>query len=177
MTVIATKLVETNFYTRWHCHACGGHTEKVAILCEGDLTAIGLTGRVRVCEKCLKAGDLDQRLNDTARDLEELAALTRSLVGKIKTPTYAEWVEREYLADAAFPFLTVRETRNESKRRLRDKSWGPTGVEREVLARLVAMPDADLTSLITSHFPHASEDITADLRSTLPDDPNDELPF
>ena len=50
----------TNFFTRWPCTFCGGTTEKVAMLCEGE----GL----RACEQCLEAGQdqLDERLRKTA---------------------------------------------------------------------------------------------------------------
>jgi hypothetical protein len=160
--VIETKLVETHFFTRWHCHVCGGHTEKVCILCEGDLAPLGLMGSIRVCERCLEGGNLDQHLNETARDLEEQAAFTRSLIGKIKTPTYAEWVEREYLANAACALEHGENVRNSWKESLRDE---PAGTIREVLEKLVETPDADLASLIMKHsrFDLDKDQIIADL--------------
>ncbi len=33
--MIKVSLTETNFLTRWHCHVCGGRTEKDPVLAEG----------------------------------------------------------------------------------------------------------------------------------------------
>lgn len=92
--VIQISLTETNFLTRWHCHVCGGRTEKDPILAEGS-QAVGERHyrTVRVCDQCLKAADgsIDQRLELHARQLEAEAALTRELIGKLVVPTYAEW--------------------------------------------------------------------------------------
>lgn len=88
---IKVELVETNFLTRWPCTVCGGCTEKVPILAESK------TGE-RVCESCLRAGNIDERLEqyalvlDTAVDTA--AAATRSLIGRLSVPTYAEWQAR-----------------------------------------------------------------------------------
>ncbi len=90
-TTIKVELVETNFLTRWPCTVCGGCTEKVPILAESK------TGE-RVCESCLRAGNIDERLEqyalvlDTAVDTA--AAATRSLIGRLSVPTYAEWQAR-----------------------------------------------------------------------------------
>jgi hypothetical protein len=99
---IAVELVSTNFFTRWPCTVCGGHTEKVGVLaeatirCEGDETAT-----IRVCERCLEAGDIDARLERNAADLELAAAARRGLIGRLKVPTYAEWEAREEREDVA----------------------------------------------------------------------------
>ena len=100
--VIQISLTETNFLTRWHCHACGGRTKKDPVLAEGkqDLgPSDDGTGRdyrtIRVCDQCLKAGDglsIDQRLDLFARWLDAEASLTRALIGKLQVPSYAEWV-------------------------------------------------------------------------------------
>ena len=90
-TTIKVELVETNFLTRWPCTVCGGCTEKVPILAESK------TGE-RVCESCLRAGNIDERLEqyalvlDTAVDTA--AAATRSLIGRLSVPTYEEWQAR-----------------------------------------------------------------------------------
>ena len=90
-TTIKVELVETNFLTRWPCTVCGGCTEKVPILAESK------TGE-RVCESCLRAGNIDERLEqyalvlDTA--LDTAAAATRSLIGRLSVPTFAEWQAR-----------------------------------------------------------------------------------
>ena len=81
---ITVKLVETNFLTRWPCHVCGSCTEKVAILAEAE-------NGLRVCESCLRAGDIDARLERHAAALEAEAAEVRKLIGRLVVPTYAEW--------------------------------------------------------------------------------------
>jgi hypothetical protein len=82
-------------YTRWPCSFCGGCTEKVSILCEAD----GL----RACEFCLKAGQdaLNDRMRSNAEEHEAEAARLRSLIGRVKIPTYAEWeaAEEKYEAE------------------------------------------------------------------------------
>ena len=96
---IKIKLIEANFHTRWHCHVCGGRTEKVAILAEGkqdiSLPDDGPEMRtVRVCEQCLKGTDglsIDQRLELTAKGFEGAAHMTRMMIGKLEVPSYAEW--------------------------------------------------------------------------------------
>jgi hypothetical protein len=76
-------------YTRWPCSFCGGCTEKVPILCE----APGL----RACECCLMAGQdaLAAAMGKNAEEHEAEAARLRSLIGRVKIPTYAEWEEAE----------------------------------------------------------------------------------
>ena len=82
--VLEFKLVQTNVFTRWPCHLCGGCTEKVSILCEAE-------NGFRICEQCLRAGDLDAKLIVHAEQLECNAAELRSYVGRLKVPSYAEW--------------------------------------------------------------------------------------
>ena len=100
---MSIELVETNFFTRYPCTVCGGRTEKVGILAEGTqrLSGDGDYRTVRVCETCLEGGDglgIDARLDLHARALEGKAALIRSLIGRLKVPTFAEWctAEREH---------------------------------------------------------------------------------
>jgi hypothetical protein len=81
---IEIKLVPTNVYTRWPCHVCGGCTEKVGVLAESE-------DGTRVCERCLKAGNVDERLEAFAQALENEARLTRGLIGRLKVPTYQQW--------------------------------------------------------------------------------------
>jgi hypothetical protein len=47
---IVTELVETEVCIRWPCHVCGGHTDKVRILCEGKDPRDGETVRVYVSD-------------------------------------------------------------------------------------------------------------------------------
>ena len=98
--MIEIKLTETNFFTRYPCTVCGGCTEKVGILAEGTqrLSDDGESRTVRVCESCLEGRDglgIDARLDLHARALEGEVALTRSLIGRLKVPTFAQWCKAE----------------------------------------------------------------------------------
>ena len=91
--------IETHFKTvkqhfHWPCSVCGGHTKGVNVLTQS------LDGTVRVCEKCLKEGQIDERLAKHAQRLEEEALKTRSLIGRIKVPSYDEWLAEEQRVDA-----------------------------------------------------------------------------
>lgn len=93
---IIIKFERTNVFTRWHCHVCGGCTEKDAVLCEGNGAK---EGTIRVCPECLKAGNIDARLEETAQMYERWAAETRSLIGRLVVPTYEQWEEEMMAAD------------------------------------------------------------------------------
>jgi hypothetical protein len=80
---IVISLVEAGCLTRWPCHVCGGYTEKVSVLAEGE--------HHRVCESCLQAGDIDARLERFAARLEAQAKDTRGLIGRLQVPTYEAW--------------------------------------------------------------------------------------
>ena len=105
---IKISLTPTNFFTRWHCHVCGGHTEKVSVLAEGEqdisLPDDGPEMRtIRVCEQCLKGCDglsIDQHLELYAGHLEAEAAVTREMIGKLDVPSYANWEDACRKADA-----------------------------------------------------------------------------
>ena len=88
---ITIELVETNFFTRWPCTVCGGCTEKVAMLAEGQ----DEHGKIRVCENCLENGDIDERIANHADNLEVQVGLIRNLIGRLKVPTFAEWMAAE----------------------------------------------------------------------------------
>jgi hypothetical protein len=60
---IKIALVRTNCFTRRACSVCGDQTEKVDVLAEGP-------GGLLVCEHCLRSGDIDERLERFAGDLE-----------------------------------------------------------------------------------------------------------
>lgn len=92
------NLVETG-YRRLPCTVCGGWTEKYRIKAENPRD---VSPRIRVCETCLEAGDIDDRLADHAEALETLAIETRALVGLLKVPTFAEWKTANKEADAAY---------------------------------------------------------------------------
>jgi hypothetical protein len=59
-----------------------------------------LDGTVRVCETCLKDGQIDERLAIHAERLKNEARKTRSLIGRLKVPSYDEWLAEEQRVDA-----------------------------------------------------------------------------
>jgi hypothetical protein len=59
-----------------------------------------LDGTVRVCEHCLKDGQIDERLAIHAQRLEDEAQKTRSLIDRLKVPSYEEWLAEEQRVDA-----------------------------------------------------------------------------
>ena len=90
------NLVRTSYHRR-PCTVCGGWTEKNRITAENPRD---VSPRIRVCETCLEAGDIDDRLADHAEALETLAIETRALVGLLKVPTFAEWRAANEKAEA-----------------------------------------------------------------------------
>jgi len=110
--VIKVSLTRTNYLTRWHCHVCGGRTEKDPVLAEGkqDLGPSGdgkgcNSRTVRVCPNCLEGADgvsLDQRLESFARWLEYEAQITRAMIGKLQVPSFKEWQDAEKAQEAAW---------------------------------------------------------------------------
>lgn len=109
---IRVNLVRAFGYFRQQCHACGGLTEKVSVLCEGE-DENGHT--VRVCETCLAEGDIDARILAHVERMERIAANTRALIGRLKVPSYAEWlaacdaVNAEVRAERAAEFAKYEE--------------------------------------------------------------------
>jgi len=96
--MIEIKLTTTNVFTRWPCHVCGGCTEKVEVLAESDGAK---DGSIRVCERCLEAGNIDERLAKHADDIDAWAAQVRALIGRLKVPTFAEWKAYSERAEVA----------------------------------------------------------------------------
>jgi hypothetical protein len=92
---IKISLTRTNFLTRWHCHTCGGWTEKDPVLAEGKQDLPNNEYRiVRVCDQCLKGAEglsIDQRLENFVRVLEDEVKFTRAMIGRLQVPTHAEW--------------------------------------------------------------------------------------
>jgi aconitase B len=80
---------------RLSCHVCGGCTEKGDVLAEGR-DDDGDT--IRVCETCLKAGDIDARLEQHAKNLVlgacAYAEEIRALIGRLQVPTYQEYQDK-----------------------------------------------------------------------------------
>jgi len=90
---IQIELIETNCLMRFPCHVCGGCTDKEDVLCEGK-DEDGDTWRV--CETCLRNGNLDERLEAHAVDCEYNAALLRKMKGRLVVPTYEEYLAKTY---------------------------------------------------------------------------------
>jgi hypothetical protein len=106
------ELKRTTVFTRWPCTVCGGRTEKVDVLVEAH--------GVRVCESCLRGGDIDGRLERHAAQLEADARQMRGLIGRLRTPTYQAWLAEMDLCEAEYRGCTVEELparRNEDRRR------------------------------------------------------------
>jgi hypothetical protein len=75
-------------------------------------------GAVRVCEHCLQAGHIDERLAMHAQQLEEQAQKTRSLIGRVKVPTYEEWLAEERVMQSA-----SRRVKNHTSDSERLRTW------------------------------------------------------
>ena len=74
------------------------------------------------------------------------------MIGRIKTPTYAEWLERSHLGGVAW---VLRFDKNLDEMRDRWKKYlnsMPEDKEREVLEKLFAMPKEDLILLVRKYF-------------------------
>jgi hypothetical protein len=95
--VIEIKMVDT-YYTRWPCAVCGGWTEKYAVVARGE-DEQGRT--IDVCETCLAAGDIDDRLRQHVATMRADADLVETLIGRLKVPTIAEWRAAGDEAEAA----------------------------------------------------------------------------
>lgn len=153
--MIEVKLTTTNVLTRWPCHVCGGCTEKVTVLAE---VADGPLQGFRVCEQCLQAGNIDERLQQHADAAEaripkirEHAAKLRALVGRIKVPTWEEYEAYDARNEVATWLSLVANDHDAAKRVMTDdalfnamrRSWLyiehlNRGSNREEAARLTA---------------------------------------
>jgi hypothetical protein len=109
---INVELTRTNVFRRWPCTVCGGLTEKVDVLAEAH--------GVRVCESCLRDGDIDGRLERHAAQLEVDAKQIRGLIGRLRTPTYQAWSAEMDRCEAEYRGCTIEELpvrRNGDRRR------------------------------------------------------------
>ena len=96
---VKVELTETNVLTRWPCHVCGGHTEKVSTLAE---VRVGNYEGFRVCERCIESRDFDNKLRETADRYTKQADDLRALIGRLEVPTAAEYYERDVEHQVAF---------------------------------------------------------------------------
>jgi hypothetical protein len=85
--MIEIELVQTNVFTRFGCTVCGGVTDKDPVLAEAN----DQFGVIRVCDCCLRDGNIDGRLRDRITREHELAARLQHLIGRLKVPTFQEW--------------------------------------------------------------------------------------
>lgn len=96
---IKIEFVRTRFLTRYECHVCGGNTDKNLVLCE---VTQGPYKGLRVCETCLREGNIEERIARHAYELEQAAEELWRLSGRLVVPTYAEWLEAERAADREY---------------------------------------------------------------------------
>jgi hypothetical protein len=94
---VQAVLRDSPFLRRWHCHLCGGQTEKVAILCE---VPAGEFEGFRVCELCIAKHDGDStsvdaalrnRAADIVRDAAEEVRVLFGLVGRLEVVDLRTW--------------------------------------------------------------------------------------
>jgi hypothetical protein len=132
---IEIKLVETNFFTRWSCTVCGGCTEKDPVLAESELEKGDGVQCIRVCDLCLKAGDINDRLRARAANLRQRADYIESLIGRLIVPTYQEWQAACDRADEEFCRRvygkSAAEVREHEKAEACGAAWSSNEVEEE----------------------------------------------
>jgi hypothetical protein len=93
-TPIVTKLVERHVRECSPCGICTGSTKKEGtIWCEGIEPDTGWD--FLVCNDCLRAGNIDERLRQRAAHFDAMAALARSMIGRVKVPSYQAFLDRE----------------------------------------------------------------------------------
>ncbi len=88
MERIKVEIFGTNYRAEFPCNVCGGKYTKES------LVAVVLSDPCkgfRVCPKCLKSRDFDEKLSEQAERLEAQAMALRALVGMLDVPTFAEW--------------------------------------------------------------------------------------
>ena len=94
---IRVQLKETNYFTRWPCHSCGGCTEKVSILAE---VFEGEYAGFRVCETCLYKGGIADKIQAHAEQHRVQADELLALVDRLEVPTWREYLLAEIKSDA-----------------------------------------------------------------------------
>jgi hypothetical protein len=91
-STVEIKLVRSRFSVRppCPCIVCGG-TEEAPVLAEVPIADAGGGETIRVCERCLEVGTIDEQLAAHAGRLEANAQAVRSLIGRLRVPTFAQW--------------------------------------------------------------------------------------
>jgi hypothetical protein len=94
---IETKLVSHPSQIPYGCTVCGGGLGWPCVYAATDADE-----NIVVCGDCLRDGKIDSTLTQTAEGLEQrakgtltYAAYLRSLIGRLKVPTFAEWEAAE----------------------------------------------------------------------------------
>jgi hypothetical protein len=106
--MIDITLKRTNVFMRFRCTVCGGSTDKENVTAENREAGILASGErvearsILVCQECIKAGDIDDRLLRHACEMTDYSAYLMSLSGKLKVPTHAEWQAAEERADLEY---------------------------------------------------------------------------
>jgi hypothetical protein len=153
MTTNTQDMIEFEFArhgNRQPCHVCGGVTEKFEICAEWK-TEEGFKGeKFRVCARCLKEDEIDERLLGQVILLQNQALYLECLIGRLKVPSHEE--------------LNAEEERRHAQGELRHKRdvlWGDryddlrlgainllkTGIDlddREACRRVVAQGESEL---------------------------------
>jgi hypothetical protein len=141
------------------CDFCWAGTDKTGLLCVGH--DVSTARDLIVCERCLEADNLDERLKKKIERLLASIAHYRSMIGRVKPPTHREWLERRCIADFA-----VSHRRGYFLPQLR-KSWRERqrdcecfALDREVFSKFAAMSEKELIALAIPHYPAWSTTVT-----------------
>jgi transcription elongation factor Elf1 len=113
---VQAVLRDSPFQRRWHCHLCGGQTEKVAVLCE---VPEGEFKGFRVCERCIAQHDGDSASIDVAlrnraaeiiRDAAREVQTLFDLVGRLEVVDLQAWQAACDAHEQALREQVLRET-------------------------------------------------------------------
>jgi hypothetical protein len=118
---IKFQFVDESAYTGFPCNVCEGSTDNDIVLCEvvtdgqNDDLQWRFAG-TRICESCLKHGDVDSILKTTAETQERTAKLKRELIGNVALPTAEEYgAYRDHKGQEAQKKLDKKIAKTQSK--------------------------------------------------------------
>ena len=165
---VEVQLIESNVQTRWTCHVCSGHTDKYTVLAE---VQGGEYDGFRVCDRCIRNRDFDDKLQERAASLEAQAAKLRSLSGRLSVPSFRDW-EMALLKDTAA--FVLKEHPDNAAIRASELLDCPETLTREEVAAAfeVTVADAERAS-----WRYWAERLKAEKESCPADDFDDDLPF
>ena len=165
---IEVQLVETNVITGWPCHVCGRYTEKVPVLAE---VQGGEHDGFRVCEKCIRNGDFDERLQQYAADLEAQAAELRSIGNRLSVPSYRDWEMALLNHESGYVLEVI--PKNAAKEAARTLDYCQM-LTREEVAKAYGVTVADVEK---QNWRAKAERLRAAREHCPADDFDDDLPF